>query len=72
MSTKEKIYSLIDEVNPDDLEIILKLLETFKLKKEIPNTETAEAMLEADRIAHDPNVKGYTNIADLMKALDSE
>ncbi len=34
--------------------------------------ETIDAMLEAKRIAHDPDVKGYTNMRDLMAALDSE
>ncbi len=36
------------------------------------NHETIEAMIEARRIARDPNVKGYTNMDDLMAALDSE
>lgn len=35
------------------------------------NNETIQAMLEADRIAHDNNVKGYTNLDDLFKELDS-
>ena len=72
MSTKEKLYSLIDIINPDDLELVLQILERFALTAEIPNEETAEAMLEADRIASDPNVKGYTSIAELMEALDKE
>jgi len=72
MSTKEKLYSLIDIINPDDLELVLQILERFALTAEIPNEETAEAMLEADRIARDPNVKGYTIIAVLMEALDKE
>ncbi len=36
------------------------------------NHETIEAMIEAKRIAHDPDVKGYTNMQDLMAALNSE
>ncbi len=36
------------------------------------NKETIEAMIEAKQIAHDPDVKGYTNMKDLMEALDSE
>ncbi|WP_035463606.1 type II toxin-antitoxin system RelB/DinJ family antitoxin [Ligilactobacillus ceti] len=35
------------------------------------NQETLEAMVEAKRIAHDPDVKGYTNMHDLMSALDA-
>lgn len=72
MSTKDKLYSLIDIINPNDLELVLQILERFALTAEIPNKETAEAMLEADRIARDPNVKGYTSISELMEALDEE
>lgn len=72
MSTKEKLYSLIELINPKDLEIVVEILERFALTAEMPNEETVEAMIEADRIAKDPNVKGYTNIADLMEALDEE
>ncbi len=42
------------------------------LTSEIPNAETADAMLEADVIARDPNVKGYTSMSDLMEALNEE
>jgi len=35
----------------------------------IPNAETVAAMLEAERIALDPNVKGYTNLDELFKDL---
>ena len=34
-----------------------------------PNAETIAAMREAERIAYDPNVKGYNNLDDLFKAL---
>jgi len=34
-----------------------------------PNAETVAAMREAERIARDPNAKGYTNPDDLFKAL---
>ena len=37
----------------------------------IPNAETVAAMLEADRIAHDPNIKGYTNLDELFGDLKS-
>ena len=36
------------------------------------NNETLKAMAEAISIANDPNVKGYTNIDDLKKALLEE
>jgi DNA-damage-inducible protein J len=34
--------------------------------------ETVEAMDEAVRIAHDPSAKSYTDMADLIAALNSE
>ncbi len=34
--------------------------------------QTINAMLEAKKIARDPDVKGYTNMKDLMTALESE
>lgn len=37
---------------------------------DIPNEETIEAMREADAIARNPSVKGYSTIAELMGALD--
>ena len=36
-----------------------------------PNKETMTAMLEAERIALDPNVKGYNNLDLLFKDLKS-
>jgi len=36
------------------------------------NQEALAAMEEGRRIAHDPSVKGYTNMADLKKALEQE
>ena len=42
------------------------------MKEEIPNKETIEAMLEAGRIARDPNVKRYTNLDELFEDLKNE
>lgn len=72
MSTKEKINGLLALVNPDDLELIYQIIERFALTSEIPNEETLNAMLEADAIAKDPNVKGYSSVSQLMEALDAE
>lgn len=72
MSTKEKLYHLIDSLNPNDFEIVLQILERFAITPNVPNAETVEAMLEADAIARDPNAKGYTTMADLMEALNEE
>lgn len=37
-----------------------------------PNKETIEAMLESERIASDPNVKGYTDLDELFRDLKSD
>lgn len=42
----------------------------FEVKLDRPNKETVAAMLEAERIAKDPNVKGYKNMDELFAELD--
>ncbi|MCI8645536.1 MAG: hypothetical protein HFE76_01800 [Firmicutes bacterium] len=34
-----------------------------------PNRETIAAMLEAERIAHDPNVKHYSDVEEALREL---
>ncbi|MDO4552897.1 MAG: type II toxin-antitoxin system RelB/DinJ family antitoxin [Bacillota bacterium] len=41
----------------------------FGIKTERPNKETLAAMLEAERIAKDPAVKGYTDLDQLFADL---
>ena len=41
----------------------------FEIKLEQPNKETVAAMLEAERITKDPNVKHYTNLDELFEDL---
>lgn len=41
----------------------------FAIKTERPNKETIAAMLEAERIAKDPSVKGYTDLDELFADL---
>ena len=36
------------------------------------NQETLDAMTEARRISRDPDIKGYTNMADLKAALEAD
>lgn len=43
----------------------------FKVSLRQPNKETVAALLEAERIAKDTNVKGYKNLDDLFEDLDS-
>lgn len=41
----------------------------FEVKLNTPNAETIAAMLEAERIAKDPNAKGYTDLDKLFEDL---
>lgn len=41
----------------------------FAIKMYQPNQETIAAMLEAERIARDPSVKGYTDLDELFADL---
>ena len=41
----------------------------FEISLNTPNKETVAAMLEAERIANDPSVKGYTNLDELFADL---
>ncbi len=41
----------------------------FDVKLAQPNKETIAAMLEAERIAHDPNVKRYSDVEDALREL---
>jgi DNA-damage-inducible protein J len=41
----------------------------FDVKLEQPNRETIAAMLEAERITHDPNVKRYSDVEEALREL---
>lgn len=41
----------------------------FEIKLERPNRETMAALLEAERIAKDPSVKGYRDLDELFTDL---
>lgn len=41
----------------------------FDISLNQPNNETIAAMLEAERIAKDPSVKGYTDLDELFTNL---
>ena len=43
----------------------------FRITTEIPNHDTIAAMLEAERIANDSSVKGYTDIDELLADLNA-
>ena len=42
----------------------------FAIKLEEPNKETIAAMLEAERIAKDPNVKAYSDVEEVFRELE--
>ena len=42
----------------------------FDISLNQPNSETIAAMLEAERIATDPNVKGYTDMEEMFADLE--
>lgn len=42
----------------------------FKITEGKPNQETVAAMLEAERIARDPSVKGFNSVDELFADLD--
>ena len=41
----------------------------FEIHTERPNKETIAAMLEAERIAKDPNVKHYSDVEEALREL---
>ncbi len=41
----------------------------FEVKLEHPNSQTAAAMIETERIAHDSGVKGYDDLDELFRDL---
>ena len=41
----------------------------FDVKLEQPNKETVAAMLEAERIAHDPSIKRYSDVEEALREL---
>ena len=41
----------------------------FEIRMDRPNKETIAAMLEAENIAKDPNVKGYTDLDEMFADL---
>ena len=44
----------------------------FEIKMDQPNKETMAAMLEAERIAKDPNVKHYSDVEEALRELKHE
>lgn len=70
MSTREKLFTALDMLSDEQIEALYTLLNS--LFANTPNNETIAAMRESDRIAHDKNVQGYTDMRSLREALDAE
>ena len=70
MSDREKLYQLLDSVPDYKLSYAITYLQglTDGAKAELKK-ETLEAMEEAKKISHDPNVKSYTNISEMFKEI---
>ncbi len=41
----------------------------FDVRLDKPNQETVAAMMEANRLAHDPNVKKYSDVEEALEEL---
>lgn len=44
----------------------------FELTAPLPNRDTIEAMLEAERLSRDPNAKRYNSVSELFAELDAD
>ena len=66
VSVKEEIYKLVSEMPEDKASEVLAYIR----EDEIPNKETREALLEAERLCKEG--KGVHSIAELRKALESD
>ena len=77
---KEEATALFSELGMDMSSAVNIFLRQCILRGGLPfpvelpqyNKETLEAMAEARRISRDPDVKGYTCMADLKAALEAD
>lgn len=68
MSTKEIVVSMLDVLNEEQLNGLMIFIRSFLQ----PNSETIEAMEEAERLLNDPNTKKYSSVEELFKDLEEE
>ena len=77
---KEEATALFSELGMDMSSAVNIFLRQCILRGGLPfpvelpqyNKETLEAMAEARKISRDPDVKGYTSMADLKAALEAD
>jgi EAL domain-containing protein (putative c-di-GMP-specific phosphodiesterase class I) len=78
MSTKERLYNLIDVINPKDFDIVLQILERFAMTNEERNEDTIDDMNEETRAALDDIENGrnlsraFYSVEELMEDLNAE
>lgn len=79
-TVKEEATALFSELGMDMSSAVNIFLRQCILRGGLPfpvelpkyNQETLEAMAEAKKISRDPDVKGYTNMTDLLAALEAD
>ncbi len=79
-TVKEEATALFSELGMDMSSAVNIFLRQCILRGGLPfpvelpkyNQETLEAMAEARKISRDPDVKGYTNMTDLLAALEAD
>ena len=79
-TVKEEATALFSELGMDMSSAVNIFLRQCILRGGLPfpvelpkyNQETLEAMAEARKISRDPDVKGYTSMADLKAALEAD
>lgn len=79
-TVKEEAATLFSELGMDMSSAVNIFLRQCILRGGLPfpvelpkySQETLEAMAEARRISRDPDVKGYTSMADLKAALEAD
>jgi DNA-damage-inducible protein J len=79
-TVKEEATALFSELGMDMSSAVNIFLRQCILRGGLPfpvelpryNQETLEAMAEARKISRDPDVKGYTNMTDLLASLEAD
>ena len=56
-------------LSEEQLKTFIDFIRSFT---DIPNKETEQAMLESDRIAHDPSVKAYDDVDEMFREILDE
>lgn len=72
MSTKERVYHIIDKLSEEQLKRLIMILKDFDVSddEDIPNEETREALEEVkDMKLHPEKYKGYDDVDLMFKEL---